>query len=191
MAYFLPGQIIQTVPLQDTIRAVVRYPKWEDLDQMVSYSNGLSQEDIYLTYSGETITREGEMYYLAEVFKGMEREDNIYLGCYVENTLIGSCTISRDLISRKRSYHVGVFGITIAKEFRSMGLGYSLAHITINQARKRIPGLKILTLNVYNENSIALRLYKKLGFREAGSIPSAVWYRGTYIDEIKMYKKLT
>lgn len=190
MSYFSPGKILKTFITQKGKQGITRYPKWEDLDEMVRFINALSQEDIYITFSGETITKEGEMYYLAEVFKGMEREDSLYIACFIGGTMAGSCTINRDLLSRKRSYHVGIFGITIAKEFRGEGIGLEMATIAIKEARTRIPGLLTLILNVYSPNTPALDLYKKLGFKEAGRIPKTVWYKGEYIDEIKMYKHL-
>src|SRR6266446_3223369 len=103
MTNFISGQIIHKFTTKKNREVIIRYPKWEDLDEMTKYINEVSQEDTYITFSGETIRKEGEMYYLAEMIKGMELQNNIYLACFSQDLFVGSCTIMRDLSSRKRS----------------------------------------------------------------------------------------
>lgn len=190
MTHFTPGKIIRTFTTKKGREAVIRYPKWEDLSLMHEFINTISQEDTYVTFSGETVTREGEMYYLSEMFKGMEMQDNLYVSCFIENQFAGSCSILRDLQGRRRSYHVGIFGITIAREFRGEGIGEILSQTTIDEARQVIPGLSLLRLQMYSPNTVAHHLYEKLGFIDYGTLPGGVWYRGSFVDEIIMYKKL-
>lgn len=190
MSHFIPGKIIKKFITKNGAEAVIRYPKWEDLHQMLDFINAISQEDTFVTFSGETVTKEGEMYYLAEMFKGMEMQDNLYLSCFVNDTFVGSCSILRDMLGRRRSYHVGVFGITIAKDFRGEGIGEELSLATIEEARYAIPGLSLLRLQMYSPNEVARHLYEKLGFSEYGKLPGGVWYQGNYVDEIVMYKRL-
>lgn len=190
MTNFIPGKIIKTCVNKKLQDIIIRYPKWEDLSEMIVYINSLSQEDIFITYAKETITKEGEMLYLTEMFKAMEVGNSIYLACFFKNALIGSCTVMRDMQSRKRSFHVGILGITIAKEYRNTGIGEVLVKTALEEAKKNILGLKIITLNVYSPNITARHLYKKLGFVECGRIPKGVWYKGDYIDEIKMFKNV-
>ena len=190
MSNLTPGKIVKTFTTKNGLEAVIRYPKWEDLLLMHDFINTISQEDTYVTFSGEGITREGEMYYLAEMFKGMELQDNVYLSCFINDRFVGSCSILRDMLGRRRSYHVGIYGITIAKDFRGEGIGEELSLATIEEAKQVIPGLTMLRLQMYDPNTVARHLYEKLGFIEYGKLPEGVWYRGTYVDEIVMYKKL-
>ena len=39
---------------------VIRYPKWEDLEELTRYINKLSSEDTFVTFSGEEIKKEEE-----------------------------------------------------------------------------------------------------------------------------------
>lgn len=190
MSHFIPGKIVKTFTTKKGKEAVIRYPKWEDLSQMLSFINRISLEDTYVTFSGEVVTEEGEMYYLAEMFKGMEIGDNVYLSCFVENQFAGSCSILRDMLGRRRSYHVGVYGITIAKDFRGEGIGEELSVATIEEAKNMISGLTLLRLQMYGPNVVARHLYEKLGFVEYGKLPEGVWYQGEYVDEIIMYKRI-
>jgi len=187
MVVLTPGKIIKTFMTRNGKKALIRYPRWEDLSQMILFINKLSFEDTYITFSGETITHEGETYYLSEMFKSMEIRNGMYLTCFVEDAMVGSCTVMRDLQSRKRSYHIGTFGITIAKDFREIGIGEELSKATMEEAKKHIPGLKTFVLNVFGPNIRAQKLYKKLGFTEYARLPQGVFYKGQYVEEIKMF----
>ncbi len=46
--------------------------------------------------------------------------------------------------------------------------------------------LNRIELNVYNYNSRALKLYKKLGLTEEGRRRQSVWIKGSYHDAIMM-----
>jgi len=94
---------------------------------------------------------------------------------------VGVAAIRRDKSVRKRSLHVGIFGISVEKEFRGDGVGYELGRAVIET------GLKMVILDVFSLNTKAQSLYQKLGFKEAGRLPKKILYRGSYIDEVKMY----
>ncbi len=190
MSHFTPGKIVTTFTSKRGTEMTIRYPKWEDLDIMNDFINEISAEDIYVTFSGEHVTKEGEMYYLAEMFKGMELQDNVYLTCFAGNRMVGSSSILRDMQGRRRSFHVGIFGVTIAQDFRGEGVGEELSKATIDEAKKTIDGLRILRLQMYSPNTVARHLYEKLGFIQYGELPSGVWYKGEYINEVIMYKNI-
>ena len=48
----------------------------------------------------------------------------------------------------------------------------------------------MIILDVYEKNLPALNLYKRMGFKEVGRIPKAVYWKGEYIDDIKMARIL-
>ena len=55
---------------------------------------------------------------------------------------------------------------------------------------KKLPSLQMVTLGVYANNPRAIHLYKKLGFKNYGTVPKAIHHKGKYVDEILMYKNL-
>ena len=128
---------------------------------------------------------------MSEWFYGMEIGDEVVLGCFYKKKLIGLANVDREKSNRKRSLHVGTFGISVEKELRGEGVGYKLGKTIIEEAKKKITGLKMIILGVYSLNINAQNLYKKLGFKEASCLPKTILYRGSYIDEIKMYTHLT
>jgi ribosomal protein S18 acetylase RimI-like enzyme len=84
--------------------------------------------------------------------------------------------------------HVGGFGIAIKQGYRGIGLGTRMMQTLIEESRKA--GLKIVVLEVFDTNEIAKRLYRKMGFKEAGRIPKGVYKNGKYVDSIRMTLQL-
>lgn len=86
--------------------------------------------------------------------------------------------------------HVGVFGITVKKEFRGEGIGKLLMDLTIKEAQKTLKDLRIITLGVFSNNPLAKAIYEKFGFKEYGCLPEGVLHQGKYVDHLYMYKKI-
>jgi ribosomal protein S18 acetylase RimI-like enzyme len=186
MSTFVPGRHVRTFTTRAGQEAVIRYPRWEDLDELLALSNRLSQEDTFTVSSGEVISREQQAGYLAEAIKGMELQDYVYLCCFVDGKFAGGCGIQRNLSGMSRKRHMGIFSIALSPAARGQGIGYELARTTIEAARQTLPGLRLLFLEVYEKNIAGINLYKKLGFMEVGRVPQAVLYQGDYIDDIEM-----
>jgi RimJ/RimL family protein N-acetyltransferase len=186
MSTFIPGRHVRTFTTRAGQEVVIRYPRWEDLEEMLEVSNQLSLEDTFTVSSGEVISREQQTGYLAEAFKEMALGDYLYLCCIVDGKLAGGCGIQRNRSGLTRKRHMGIFSIALSAEARGQGIGYELARTTIEAAREAVPGLRLLFLEVFEKNLAGIALYKKLGFVEVGRVPGAVLYRGEYIDDIEM-----
>ena len=164
----------------------LRYPNIGDLDKVLEYINRISAEDTFITFSGEVITYNEEEKYLNGVLSNIAKGNSVVLYAFDGNKLIGIADVNRDLHGKKRTRHVGVFGITVAKEYRGDGIGEKLARSVIDEAHRKIEGLKMILLNVYGPNSKAQKLYVKLGFKEYGRLEKGLWYREEYYDSISM-----
>ncbi|HRN70699.1 MAG TPA: GNAT family N-acetyltransferase [Candidatus Woesebacteria bacterium] len=186
MKTFTPGIIVHEFITKNGRQATIRYPQLSDIESMTEYVNTLSAEDIYVSLSGEQFTPEEEQAYLEDQFHKIEDGDGVILVCTVDGNLAGICDVTRNQRS-KRSMHLGIFGISLHKEYRGQGLGRELAQATIYEAKLNIDGLKIITLSVYKPNTSAHELYKKLGFVEYGLLPEGTIYKDEFIDKILMY----
>jgi len=183
---FIPGKIIEIFETKKGNSIVIRYPKWEDLDSLTSFINEVSKEDTYITFSGEKVTKEEEVEHVLNLFRGIEYLNRVYLCCFAGSELVGTASIDRVLTGRRRRRHIGLFGITLAQKYRGEGIGEKMSRIIIEEAKRHIPGLTMLLLNVYGQNHIAQSLYKKLGFKEVGRMPKGLIYKGEYDEEINM-----
>jgi L-amino acid N-acyltransferase YncA len=90
-----------------------------------------------------------------------------------------------------RARHVANAGFIVAPAWRSRGLGWLLGATMLEYARTL--GYRSVIFNlVFAGNKPALHLWSKLGFRELGCIPGAVWNDdGSYQDATIMFRSLT
>lgn len=163
-----------------------RYPTVDDVQILTDYINKISTERTFITFQGEQQTLESEKEYLKSELDKIIKNNCVYLLAFINNKLVGSAAI--DLEDKVES-HVGVFGITVAKEYRGDGIGKLLLENILKESKK-IKKLKIIKLQVYSPNILAQNLYKKFGFIEYGRLPGGIKYRNKYVDAILMYKKV-
>lgn len=166
---------------------IVRYPQLGDEKEMWRYINELSKEKTFVRFQGEEITLEEEIKYLKNQLELIEKKQSVKLLAFSNNILIGITEINmRD----KTEKHVGILGISIAKDFRGEGLGKILMELVLKEAKKELPDLKIVTLEVYSTNDIAKNLYQQCGFIKYGILPNGITRGGNYEDAILMYKNI-
>lgn len=179
------GQVVYQGKTSKTNEAIIRYPTKDDAQAMCDYINTLSKEKTFIRFQGENISLEDETKYLNSQLEKIAKNETVQLLVFVENKLIGISSIDmKDKVDR----HVGVFGISIAKEFRGEGIGSLLMKTVIDEAINNIPQLEIITLGVFSNNSLAFEMYKKFGFVEYGNLPKGVKLQDSYVDHIYMYK---
>lgn len=181
-----PGTIVDTITSHSGRKLVVRYPKIEDVVSLTHYINEISREDTYLTFSGEQITENEERHYIEYSLQSIQAQNKVLLFVCDGEKIVGTSHVERSLRSRTRELHVGFFGISLARAYRGDGIGRQLALVIFEEARKNIPGLRQIRLDLYAENKPALRLYEKLGFTIVGRIPEGISYKNRFVDKLIM-----
>ncbi len=92
---FKQGKIIKTFKTKKGKEIIIRYLKWEDLDELTRYINKISSEDTFITFSGEKISKEEEGKTLANWFLVMEKGDMVVLGCFFDERLVALANVDR------------------------------------------------------------------------------------------------
>jgi ribosomal protein S18 acetylase RimI-like enzyme len=82
----------------------------------------------------------------------------------------------------KSAHKAFIWGMYVAPEARSRGVGRKLVLAVLDEARK-MPGLERVTLAVTVGNTPAQSLYRALGFRTYGVEPAALKIGAASIDE--------
>lgn len=168
-------------------KIIVRYPQIGDEKEMWRYINELSKEKTFVRFQGEEITLEDEIKYVKNQLELIEKKQSVKLLLFCDNILTGITEINmRD----KTEKHVGILGISIAKDFRREGLGKLLMELIIIEAQKELPDLKIVTLEVYSTNDIAQKMYKMFGFKVYGKLKNGITRGGKFEDAILLYKNI-
>ncbi len=166
---------------------LIRYPKTGDVKEMLRYINELSREKTFIRNQGEQETLKSETKYLNSRLEEIKNGKVVNLLAFCNGRLVGSSDIK---MKDKTEKHIGIFGITVDKNFRGEGLGDLLMELILKEAKKKLFSIKIVTLEVYSTNNIARNLYKKFGFKEFGMLPKGVSRRGKFEDEFLMYKNI-
>lgn len=195
-------------------RILIRYPLANDASAMREYINTLSKEQTFIRFQGEKMSLTDEIKYLKSQLKRIKRiNKNQTVQLFVIHNNKSSTFFSRSLdphdkprgfkkvldkiigicavdMKDKTESHEGVFGLSVASEFRGEGIGSLLMKLTLEEALKKMLELKIITLGVFSNNSLAMDMYKKFGFIEYGRLPKGVFHRGQYVDHVYMYKNV-
>jgi ribosomal protein S18 acetylase RimI-like enzyme len=166
---------------------IVRYLELDDLEDILSYINELSDERTFITYQGEHETLESEKRFIEKRLQEIKNKKAIHFVATINNRIVATNAIN---LSDKVRSHVGIFGITVAKNFRGEGIGKLLMEFILKEAEEEIPQLKIVALEVYSTNDIAKKMYEKFGFLEYGRLPKGIFRGGNFEDEILMYKNI-
>ncbi len=182
-----PGEIVYEGKTKSGKEIVFRYPTKNDLKSLWEYFNKISKEQTFISYQGEEITLEGEEKWLDGELKKIDEGKTVQLFVLTDDKVIGVSGVS---LKERVEKHVGIFGITLAKDFRNEGIGALLMKVALNEAKKNLKDLKIITLGVFGNNPIAKNLYKKMGFIEYGNLPKGVIHRYKFVDHIYMYKEV-
>ena len=87
----------------------------------------------------------------------------------------------------RKEIHTAWIGITIGEESaRGRGIGYQAMQFLEGQVRHH--HLPRMELGVFEFNTRAIKLYKKLGFEEIGRIENFTYWQGTMWQDIRMEK---
>lgn len=168
-------------------KIVICYPTETDAQAMCDYINVLSEEQTFIRFQGEHINLEDETKYLNSQLEKIQKKQTVQLLVFCNNTLIGISAVD---MKDKTEKHEGVFGISLSREFRGEGIGKTLMRLTLEEAEKNLQNLKIITLGVFGDNTLAQEMYKKFGFQEFGRLPEGTFRKGQYADHVYMYKKI-
>ena len=133
------------------------------------------------------LTLEEERVWLDGVLKKIKNKKEIFLAFEHNNRIIGSCSVERN---QGREDHIAFLGISIEKEYRRQEIATQAIPILFSLAKKRMKGLKIVSLYVFSYNKPAQKTYEKLGFKKVGVLPDAAINKGKLYDKYVMYHYL-
>lgn len=184
---FMEGKVVFEGLSNKGNKIIVRYPNKDDAPLMRDYINTLSKEQTFIRFQGEKVSLGHEAKYIRSQLKRITKKTTVELLVFCNNTLMGISSVD---MKDKTESHEGVFGISLAKEYRGEGIGKKFMQLVLEEAEKNIPQLRIVTLGVFENNPLAKSMYEKFGFKEYGRLPKGILHKGEYVDHIYMYKNI-
>lgn len=115
----------------------------------------------------------------------IQKDNSIFLLASFGNTPVASLMLGGGVKHKER--HMGTLGIGVRSSARGQGVGTALMQAAIDWAGDN-PVLEMIKLAVYESNTRAVELYKRLGFVQYGKLPGGCKHTdGTYHDQLEMY----
>jgi len=175
------GSIFKQVQLKDGTIAQLRSPKWEDLDELLAFITSLVDEgNLYIVVQTKP-SWEDELEWHANKLVEIEKGRTVACVAEVDGHIVGNSSVTKkDGVQS----HVGNLDIAIKKGFREVGLGTEMLKVLVDQSREM--GLKLVRLTAFSENVRAIHVYEKVGFKQVGRVPKALFKWERYFDEIIM-----
>lgn len=180
----LIGKVIEEFKVGDRV-IKIRYPKFEDIEDLQKYINALVDENAYINRVRK-VNRKEEIEFVGDLLKKIENKKATALVVEANGKVMGLAEINKGLGGES---HVGTLGIGLGREIRALGLGKKLMQAVIEEAKKNLK-IEIVRLEVFTKNKVARNLYKKFGFREVGFIKKGAKKGEQYYDVIIMVKYL-
>jgi hypothetical protein len=177
------GRVLKRFNTKDGREAILRTPRWEDLDNLLELINSLVDEkaEIYIT---QKFTREAEAEWLLKVLSRLEKNAQFFRVAEVDKKVVALSDFQ--VQSGDEEHRVGAIGIIVRNGYRNLGMGTEIMKTLLDQAA--FFGLRTVTMNAFATNKRAIHVYKKVGFVESGIIPERHFRQGRLIDEVIMTK---
>ena len=168
------------IRLTNNMFCIIRNATIDDAKSVLENTKNVREEtDFLLSYPDEI------NFSVEEKEKFLEDKENssceIQICSLVDNRIVGLAGISAVGLKDKVK-HRAEFGISIEKAYYGKGIGTALTKACIECAKTA--GYRQLELEVVAENTNAIALYKKFGFKETGRNPRGFCSRYTGWQEL-------
>ena len=161
---------------------IIRRPAAEDAKALLDYLKTVSAESDNLLF-GEgdiSLTEEQERSFIE---KSNSDASGMLLVGTMDGEFVSICNIRS--LPQKRISHNSEVGISVKKSHWRQGIGEAML-VELIEFAKNHENITIVRLGVKAENSGAIKLYEKLGFRQTGTHEGFFKIDGKYYDEIMM-----
>lgn len=159
---------------------VVRKYSIYDLEEMTKIWNLVVMEGKYFPQENSLSIKEAEAFFAEQTYTGVAEVDGVIVGLYILHpNNIGRCG------------HIANASYAVKTDQRGKHIGENLVMHSLEMAIES--KFRIMQFNaVVANNKGAISLYKKLGFKELGTIPGGFKMDdGTFVDIIPFYLELS
>jgi RimJ/RimL family protein N-acetyltransferase len=173
---------MRNIILKNDIEVTIREATKEDAQNMIDFYNVVGGETDFLSFGANEFKR--DLYEYEEYITATSKEQNsIMLLALIDSEIISIATINSS--QKERTNHVGTLGIVISKKYTGLGLGKIIMNDLIEWAKQNGVTKKI-NLVTNETNTVAIELYKKLGFEVEGLLKKDNFINGNFNNTIIM-----
>ena len=168
--------------LKNEKEVILREALKSDAKNLINFYNLVGGETDFLSFGKNEFN--ATVNFEENYLENLRNESNsILILAFVDDKIIGAASINST--QKARLKHVGTLGIVVKKEYCGMGLGRILIDNLIEWAKSN--GItKKITLITRCDNSLAIELYKKMGFETEGILRNDNYCNGKFYDSLSM-----
>jgi RimJ/RimL family protein N-acetyltransferase len=150
-------------------------------DEVDNYLKWMNDEFVAVNFGQFTrvVSSKHDMKWLYEPGNDMHRYAIVLLD---GDMLIGSISL-HNIDPINRSAFIGIF--IGEEELRGKGYGAESIRLILNYGFKTM-NIHSIMLTVHADNFAGISCYKRVGFREVGRLPDAIFKNGKYVDKLYM-----
>ena len=163
---------------------IIREAVVDDAAPFLEFLDLVGAETDNLTFGAEgfPFNEEQERAYIKNMH---ENEHSVTLLALKDGRIIGDASISG--LSRRMSHRANL-GISVLRDFWHIGVGSALLQGIVDYAKAH--GVEIIDLEVRCDNTRAISLYERFGFKRIGTYPAFYKINEEYVDFDIMYLDL-
>ncbi|RZT16468.1 GNAT family N-acetyltransferase [Fictibacillus sp. BK138] len=173
---------MRNIILKNDIEVTIKEATKKDAQSMIDFYNVVGGETDFLSFGANEFKRNLQEY--EEYITATSNEPNsIMLLVLIDSEIISIATINSS--QKERTRHVGTLGIVVSKKYTGLGLGKVLMNDLIEWAKQNGVTKKI-SLVTNENNTVAIELYKKLGFEMEGLLKQDNFINGVFNNTVIM-----
>jgi ribosomal protein S18 acetylase RimI-like enzyme len=162
-------------------KLIARKARLSDAKAALDFINSLVEEDAQILQNKKVNLKEEKEWIKRQI--QLEKKKQAYSLCvFDKDKMVARVALMK---GKGRKSHIAELSIAVRNGYRGIGIGKFLMRKALEMARKD-KGIKIITLEVLVTNKIAVRLYKKMGFKIVARLPKRGFYKGKYVDTYVM-----
>jgi len=153
--------------------------------EYMDFINELIEEDAKIFMDVKQNMKD-EKTWVENSVKQVKNKEKVFLIARDRKKIAGN--VSFGMLSFRKN-HIATMGLAIAKPYRGLGLGKYLVTEIMKLAKKELkPNPKIFQLEAYENNTPAISLYKKMGFKIVAKIPKQMQWKGKFVGKVIMMR---
>lgn len=163
-------------------KVIISKANKSDAKSLIEYLNVIGGESDFLTFGagqfGRSVEQEEDF-----IENALKKGNALFIIAEINGKVVGNLNFSGG--PRKRTAHVGEFGVSILKEYWGNGIGEELIKYLISWSESS-GIIRKINLRVRTDNTRGINLYKKLGFLEEGIVKRDFLINGEFYDSLLM-----
>lgn len=159
----------------------------DDVKKIIQFDINTLENAKYFHMTSDEVVHPSEEQWQKRIVKFQEDSGSLILIAEFDNQLIGKLEFRSG--QKKATLHSAYFDMAVHPDFQNQGIGAVLLNSLIDWAKTH-PTIEVIKLDVAEENSPAIALYKKLGFVEIGRDPFSAKIGNKFHADLTMLLKL-